>query len=407
MRTPRHITIIIAAVCSALAVVHAQPWYITDAAGTWKPWKMQISSSTRAASKATPADLKAFEAELVKFTAIWRRAPGVAEPKGFSVETYGNLNGAEHRLPGQPAPATMPVAGGVTFAAFPIYEYERNGARVRSDTGETETMGFAVNDIDGGLIGRPGPEEWRSVEHDVIFPLARTGERAGFPRFDEIVVITRREASLWTPVPVLEAWQLQEKVTKQTLDEATAQVAKLTAALDAEIDPAQKATRQAEYQRNARTMPDAAAYLKQMAEVEVVRERSARADLAPTAFEPQRQKQATQELASVQASIAALTPEERTAPACYVPGTTRVEGRIKAGPANARCTALVRPNYAFFDRTLPRSAPQLVILRQAKRCYEDDRDRAANERKGWVAGCVANRKLLETWDRDAILGWLK
>jgi len=299
------------------------------------------------------------------------------------------------------------VAGGVTFAAFPIFEFERNGKRVRSDTGETETMGFAVNDIDGAVIGRPGPEEWRSVEHDVIFPFARTGDRAGFPRFDEIVVITKREGSLWAAVPVLEAWQLQEKVTRQTLDEATAQVAKLTAALEAEIDPAQKAKRQAEYERNAKSMPDAGAYLKQMAEVEVVRERSARADLAPTAFEPKRQKQATQELASVQAIIAALTAEERAAPACYVPGTTRVEGRIKAGPANARCTALVRPNFAFFDRTLPRSAPQLVVLRAAKRCYEDDRNREAQERKGWVAGCVANRKLLETWDRDAILQWLQ
>ena len=208
-------------------------------------------------------------------------------------------------------------------------------------------------------------------------------------------------------MPVLEAWQLQEKVTRQVLEESTAQVATLTAALDAEVDPAQKAKRQAEYQQNAKAMPDAAAYLKQMAEVEVIRERTARADLAPTAFEPKRQKQATQELASVQAIIAALTPEERTAPACYVPGTTRVKGHIKAGPANARCTALVRPNYDFFDRTLPRSAPQLVILWQAKRCYESDRDRAAEERKGWVAGCVANRKLLETWDRQAIMEWLQ
>jgi len=407
MSNTRRFTIIIAAACSMLASVRAQPWYMTDAAGTWKPWRMQISSSTRAAAKATPMELKAFEAELVKFTGIWRSAPGVAEPRGFSVESYGHLAGTGQRLPGQPALATLPLAGGVTFAAFPIFEFERNGKRVRSDTGETETMGFTVNDIDGGIIGRPGPEEWRSLEHDVIFPFARTGERAGFPRFDEIVVITKREAPLWTPVAVLEAWQLQEKATRQTLDEATAQIAKLTAAVDAEIDPAQKAKRQAEYERNAKSLPDPAAYLKQMAEVEVVRERTARAELAPTAFEPQRQKKATQELATVQAIIAALTPEERTAPACYVPGTTRVDGRIKPGPANARCTALVRPNYQFFDRALPRSAPQLVILVQAKRCYEDDREREAMERKGWVAGCVANRKLLDTWDRNAILGWLQ
>ncbi|AMY08653.1 hypothetical protein LuPra_01857 [Luteitalea pratensis] len=407
MKAAAYATLVVAALCGAGVPLLAQPWYMTEAAGTWKPWKMQLSSSTRAAAKATAVELKAFEGELVKFTAIWRRAPGVAEPKGFSVETYGHLGGTERRLPGQPPIARMPVAGGVTFAAFPIFEYERKGKRVREDTGETATIGFAVNDLDAGIIGRPGPEEWRSVEHDVIFPFTRTGERAGFPRFEEIVVMTRREAPLWTAVPVLEAWQLQERVTRQGLEEATSQIAKLTAALEAEVDPAEKAKRQADYQQTAKTMPDAVAYLKQMAEVEVIRERTARADLAPTAFEPKRQKQATQDLASVQAIIAALTPEERTAAACYVPGTTRVEGRIKAGPANVRCTALVRPNYDFFDRTLPRSAPQLVILWQAKRCYEDDRERVSDERKGWVAGCVANRKLLETWDRQAILEWLQ
>jgi len=50
---------------------------------------------------------------------------------------------------------------------------------------------------------------------------------------------------------------------------------------------------------------------------------------------------------------------------------SRNADHLQAGAEKFRCTALVRPNYAFFDRTLPRSAPQLVILLAAKRCYED------------------------------------
>lgn len=59
--------------------------------------------------------VKAFEAELLALNAILRRAPGVASPVGFSVETWGNLTGyhmAEH-APGQPPGAAMPLAGGI------------------------------------------------------------------------------------------------------------------------------------------------------------------------------------------------------------------------------------------------------------------------------------------------------
>src|SRR6476620_5011234 len=108
MRAAPYASLVIAAVFGAIVPVLAQPWYMTEVAGTWKPWKMQVSPSTRTASKATAVELKAFEGELVKFTGIWRSAPGVAEPKGFSIETYGHLAGNDRRLPGQPPIAKLP-----------------------------------------------------------------------------------------------------------------------------------------------------------------------------------------------------------------------------------------------------------------------------------------------------------
>ena len=170
-------------------------------------------------------------------------------------------------------------------------------------------------------------------------------------------MITRREAPLWTAVPVLEAWQLQEKVTRQVLEESTAQVATLTAALDAEVDPAQKAKRQAEYQQTAKAMPDAAAYLKQMAEVEVIRERTARADLAPTAFEPKRQKQATQELASVQAIVAALTRPR---------SGRRRRATCRATAASRAASRLVRPTPAAGRSCVPTTTSSIGRCRAAR-----------------------------------------
>jgi hypothetical protein len=64
----------------------------------------------------------------------------------------------------------------------------------------------------------------------------------------------------------------------------------------------------------------------------------------------------------------------------------------------------VRPNYQFFDASLPRSAPQLLMIADAKRCHENLRDPQALT---LPSGCAANRALLDSWDRQAVLDWLQ
>ena len=117
-----------------------------------------------------------------------------------------------------------------------------------------------------------------------------------------------------------------------------------------------------------------------------------------------RLRDATREVAAVEAVIAGLTPDARVAPACWLKEATRVEGRFRGEP-NARCRALVRANHAFFDRSLPRSAPQLLLIQNAKRCHEDLRDQKVLT--DLAGNCAANRALLDSWDRQAVLDWLR
>ena len=132
--------------------VWSQTRSLPDAPGTWKPWKPLSTTTGAGGAKeqaATPALVKAFEGELLALNAILRRATGVASPVGFSVETWGHLAGyhvSEH-APGQPAAGKLPIAGGFTFGAFPIFEYQRNGKTIREDTGETALQTFLVNQI--------------------------------------------------------------------------------------------------------------------------------------------------------------------------------------------------------------------------------------------------------------------
>ncbi len=398
----------VAAIVGALAlastlVVARQTTYLKDSPGTWKPWKMTVSADVRAATAATAADLNAFEAHLVAFREILRQAPSAATPMGYSVEVWGHLRGDVRRAPGQPSTATLPIAGGVSFGAFSIYELERAGKRVRIDTGETALVQFVVNDISAHAIGHPAPPGWHVIEHDVMVQPPSTGERAGFPRYDGIVVITKRSAPLWTPVSLREAWELQLRASQHAQGEAQQVADRMQQAHVDQVDPGKKAAREAGYRRNAANMPNPTAYLAQMAEVERVGDTARAADVAATSSTMTTLRDATREVAAIEDILAALTPEDRVAPACVLKDAVRIEGRFRSAP-DARCKALVRANHAFFDRSLPRSAPQLLLIQDAKRCHEDLREPEVLTR---LAGnCAANRALLETWNRQAVLDWL-
>jgi hypothetical protein len=74
-------------------------------------------------------------------------------------------------VPGQPAGRSLPLAGGLTFGAFPIVEYTRAGKTVREDTGETALFTFQVNELEPWMIGGQRPTEWEAVETDAFMQL--------------------------------------------------------------------------------------------------------------------------------------------------------------------------------------------------------------------------------------------
>ena len=88
------VCLLLLALCGPAVPAWSQSRTLPDAPGTWKPWKpFSAISSVRTERGATPAEVKAFEATLLELNAILRRAPGVATPRGYSVETWGYLSG--------------------------------------------------------------------------------------------------------------------------------------------------------------------------------------------------------------------------------------------------------------------------------------------------------------------------
>jgi hypothetical protein len=327
------------ALCTLSASASADVTYLVDEPGQWSPWKFRAEEFARKGYGASAADLKAFEAQLRVLDAIIRRAPTVAQPVGFSPRTWGHLAGYGAVAPGQPKGSDLPLGGGLSFGGFAIFEYQRNGKTLREVGGETQLMQFVVNDIQPELLGaRQRPYEWEDVDTDAFMQPAEAGTVAGFPRYGNYIVIKKRQDPLWVPVSLEGALRLVIAAHQKRLD-----------------------------------------YLKDTRGPEKV------------------MRDYEQKIAAIEAHIAALAPEQRSAPACIGNGISWLQ-RFHAAESSG-CTLLVRPNWAFFDRRLPRSTPQVLLVNDIARCYE-------GRQSNTPGGCTTNRQLLESLDRQALMDWL-
>lgn len=378
----------------------AQSRLLVDEPGVWKPWPpFTAVASTRADRGATAAEVKAFEATLLQLHAIVRRAPGVASPRGYSVETWGSLGGYRP-APGGPAGKSLPLGGTLTFGAFPIFEYERAGRMIRSDTGETALMSFEVNQLEPWLIGGQKPTEWGPLETDGFLQPQPNGEVAGIPRYGDIAVLKNNSASLWIPISLQAA---QALVVTQRENELAGQrdvPARLQKEFELWKSPAKRAERMDAYKRTAAVIPDGAKYLagvdKQEREIEAIMA----GQVGPDSPAAKTVRALEASLLEATTWAGELSAAERQAPACYAKSATTLRARFRTG-AVAGCHPLGRPNPQFFNPSVPRATAQVIIIGQIARCFDNQ------PAKQGPHGCSANRQLLETLDKQAVLGLLK
>ena len=157
----------IAAFASITAV--AQVRYRPTETGSWRPWSFTAIDHARQSRGATAAEVQAFQTRLQELAAVVKRAPGVSPPIGFAGEMWGSLASYD-AIPGQPPGRAVPLAGALSFGAFPLIEFERGGRTVNEDLrgGETELLQFVVNQLDGSMYGGTKPEGWGAAQLDAF-----------------------------------------------------------------------------------------------------------------------------------------------------------------------------------------------------------------------------------------------
>lgn len=394
----RHAVSLAVAVMMLSTAARTQIRYLPTAPGVWKPWVFHAYDDDRRRLAAQPADVRALNVNLQALSAILKRTPDFAAPAGFSVETTGDLD-LESFRPGQPEVKTLPIPATLNFGAYGIHEFTRNGAAVREDTGETSQLLFFVNQLALPLFFQSDPvPEFETLETDVARLAEPQPDLFGMPRYGHTIVLKKNPAPIWTAVSREEALNLAIRGIEARLTESRGIVARIQKSYDDLVDPAQRAKRIADYKMAASLSKDPKT-LESLMKAEERMQAGAGTLTKQIADASARAAAVEREVAAAKAVVAALPATERAAPACYAARETVSLARFQ-GQAGSRCEALVRPNWKMFNPALPRSAPQIVVIAHYEGCL-------GPQTLPHPGGCVANRKLLETMDKQAILDWLR
>lgn len=394
------LTLKILLLLGVVASLGAQPIYLVNEPGRWKPWQFTAIGPARAERGATPAEVKAFEAKLLELREFVRKVPGIAQPVGFSVLVFGHLDSYTAPSPDQPRGKQLPLAGAMSFGAFAIFEYSRNGQMVREDGGETALLQLNVNALDANLIGDGRPSEWQDVETDAFVMPRSHGEYAGFPRLGQNIIVKKRAQSITTPLSLEGALKLlitARETARTTMRDANK---RQQAEFAQWQTPAARASRKQGYEQASQSLKDGGKFAAQMQAQEPELEAIFRENLSPNGASGKGLRAAEDAYSEAQGYLVSLTTAQRAAPACYDSHGRGLRERFGTN-ASTNCAALVRPNWAYFDPKLPRSAPQLIVIASFDRCLDDSKGIPGNP-----SGCVANRKVVEGLDWAAVLNWL-
>jgi hypothetical protein len=395
--------------CAGLVVLstlssYAQVRYRPTENGPWRPWSFTAIASTRQDRGATAAEVQAWQARLQELAAIVKRAPAVAQPVGFAGEMWGNLNGYRATAPGQPPGKSIPLSGSLSFGAFPLIEFIRNGKLMNEDMkgGETALLQFTVNEIGMGVYRTSRPPEWSSADVEGFLEPVVGEPYKGLPRIDDVYVLKRHDKPLWVPMPLAEAMKPFIDVAREQYENRRDVYAKQVEDFEQWQTPAARAARRADWEHAAKLLPNGQEFLANMEKTDREIETMNRTRLAPGGPEERGAKEAEQDLRAAEAALAAFSPERRAAPSCYVAEAPSPAEKFRPlEGTGTNCRAIVKPNWGYFDSMLPRSAPQVLMLIDFERCLS--RESLAGTTRG---GCVVNRELVNTLDWDSVRAWL-
>jgi hypothetical protein len=396
-------------------------------------WKISQGSpllADRRVPAHTAAERQAMTRTLDALTGILEATPSGSQGEGYWVQDSRHLDYVDvFRTPPDAPLARWPL----TFdtALFPFYHDDtlRNGTWRLSVAGETESVRFAFNRLPDNLPREVLARESAVGDREPVEMYLRprvTDTWAGWPVYErDLLVVTRPGRDPWAPVSMgraLAATLAEYEKDRKTADD---RLATLKQKHDEVRSDAWEQQMRDTFEKNngALRTTRPSNFTTRLAslehEIRVTRERAARE------ANPQRNAEGAwywnpvDALDAARARLAALTPADAAAPACYTlaPTQPRTDGsRPDAGryatkgdivPVGsvAGCRDIVVTNPYYFDTSLPRTAPQILTIGFG-RCAQV-RDGAIVIDRRWTRntpphGCYRHRIMWSEADWSAI-----
>ncbi len=300
---------------------------------------------------------------------------------------------------------------------FPFYhsDVETNGQWALSVKGETPAAYFFFNRLpellDGSpLVTEPRPGD-RPPEPFYLRPRV-TGTWQGLPIYEgQSLVVAREGRDPWAPLPLGRVLKAAMGAFEKDRKTAADRLAGYQKRLDEVMAPAWetqkrevfekqngelRASRPSNYAARLRSLEHAIAETRQDAQANATPQKDAKGEWYWSPVDAH---------AGAVRRLGVLTTEEAGAPACFVElsAAQRANGRY-AMPGSfipqasaPGCRQVVRTNWDYFDLTLPRTAPQMLFVRDFGRCVQVVGDQLVSAPiDRWDAppqGCVQHAKI--------------
>lgn len=266
-----------------------------------------------------------------------------------------------------------------SMGIFPFYleEIQVNGKWTPQWGGETESVYFEFNRLPGALAQ---PTVAKEPNADLYLRPLQTANYQGLPVYDNTaLLITRAGRDPWAPVPLARA--IKAALADYAKDRKTAEdrLANEKRRNDETQAPAYEQKMRDQLEKNYGPLRASAPAKWQTRLASMERELAYNRDLAAKRADPQRDKDgawywnAIDAHTRATAQFAALSPAEAAAPSCFLEATAK-DGRYSARGdfqllgTNPQCRPVVTDNPDYFDKSKPRSAPQLLWVNSFGRC---------------------------------------
>ncbi|QOY90322.1 hypothetical protein [Paludibaculum fermentans] len=353
--------------------------YLPDKPGFWQPLRYlgeHGAGATAAEAQQITANLKAIQAVLMA-------TPIGTNPVGF------------YYLPAPMWTSTRgnrPILQGLGIYPLTFVEFLRNGVWTLDMHGETASMEYSLNllsDIErvsSKVFDETGPD---GVQHPIYTAPPKAGSLGGFPIYGDTLFIARPGREFFVPISVQRALKAAMVVYATNRDAAERELVerkkrnlefKSGEADDYEQKELAKFEKQWGYLRSS-DVKDYEEHKRQWM-APVLRQRQEHEAAAAPPVRGNRDSEwyfnAIDGYANAQKRLASLSAEEASAPACYQPLDLRLpyamRGEVHRSTGDPACLPLVVTNPNYYDRTLPRTAPQLMTVTSITRCVKPSGD---------------------------------